>query len=125
MNEQRLNRIESAALKRFLEVECPRVSLPEQVLGGLCLASREYTGTGFLTEIEKAPAAKVFEPGTSLRWSKLGARLDDEKLECGFLVYVDDGYLTGIEGYTYGEAWPGDIKSFEIYDVPPFSPADR
>jgi hypothetical protein len=47
------------------------------------------------------------------------ARLNASKLETGYVVYVDNGYLTTIEGYTYGDDWPESIGSFELYELKP------
>lgn len=81
------------------------------------VTERELTGPGFLTDFEKCPALKLFRDGTSLRWGNVGVRLNAEKLDTGYVVYVDDGYLTAIEGYTYGEDWPETIDAMEVYEL--------
>ena len=81
------------------------------------VTERSMTGAGFLTDFERSDELKIFEDGVSLRWGKVGARLNASKLETGYLVYVDDGYLTAVEGYTYGEDWPNEITSVETYDL--------
>ncbi len=80
---------------------------------------REFTGVGFLTEFEPSEELKLFADGVTLRWGKVGARLNASKIETGYVVYVDNGYLTTIEGYTYGEEWPERIDSFELYELKP------
>ena len=62
---------------------------------------------------------KLFNDGVSLRWGKIGARLNVAKIETGYLVYVDDGYLTAVEGYTYGDEWPNQIDRMELYELKP------
>lgn len=32
----------------------------------------------------------------------------------GFLLYVDDGLITMLEGYTYGEPWPQPVGEFSL-----------
>jgi hypothetical protein len=83
------------------------------------VTDRELTGVGFLTEFERSEELKVFEAGVSLRWGSAGARLNASKIETGYLVYVDDGYITAVEGYTYGEDWPDQVQQIEIYKVEP------
>lgn len=77
---------------------------------------RDFTGIGFLTDFEPAEELRLFDSGVSLRWGKVGARLGSLKVDTGYLVYVDDGYITTVEGYTYGEDWPADIEPIELYD---------
>ena len=83
------------------------------------VTDRELTGVGFLTEFERSKELKLFDDGFSLRWGKLGARLNASKLETGYLVYVDNGYVTTIEGYTYGDEWPDQVENIELYELKP------
>jgi hypothetical protein len=80
---------------------------------------RHFTGVGILTEFEPSEELKLFVDGVALRWGKVGARLNTSKVETGYVVYVDNGYLTTIEGYTYGDDWPECIGSFELYELKP------
>ena len=36
------------------------------------------------------------------------------KYGLGFLVYIDNGLLKMLEGYTYGEPWPEHIDAFTL-----------
>lgn len=83
------------------------------------VSDRELTGVGFLTEFQRSEELKLFEADVSLRWGKVGARLNASKVETGYLVYVDDGYVTSVEGYTYGDEWPDQIEQIELYELKP------
>jgi hypothetical protein len=84
----------------------------------LLVASRDMTGAGFLTQFASSTeAVRAFEPGVSLRWGKVGARINDERMETSYVVYVDDGWLNAIEGYTYGDEWPANVDRFEVYPL--------
>jgi hypothetical protein len=73
---------------------------------------------GFLTEFERSPELKLFDAQASLRWGDIGARLNATRTETGYLVYVDGGYITAVEGYTYsGEKWPTQVESIEWYEL--------
>ena len=80
-------------------------------------SDREFTGAGFLTAFERTEELRLFESNVSLRWGKVGARLNASKVETGYLVYVDDGYLTTVEGYTYGDEWPESVDEIELYQL--------
>jgi hypothetical protein len=37
----------------------------------------------------------------------------------GFLVFVEDGKLRELEGYTYDEPWPDRLDHFELHYTDP------
>lgn len=81
------------------------------------VVARDFTGMGFLTHLEPSEETRLFEEGVALRWGQVGARLNTPKIETGYVVYVDNGYLRTLEGYTYGDDWPESIDSFELYEL--------
>ena len=83
------------------------------------VSDREFTGAGFLTEFERSEELRLFDAGVSLRWGKVGARLNASRVETGYLVYVDNGYVTTVEGYTYGDEWPDQVEQIELYELKP------
>ena len=60
---------------------------------------------------------KLFDDEVSLRWGEVGARINAACIETGYLVYVNRGQITAVEGYTYGEEWPGRVESIEWYEL--------
>jgi hypothetical protein len=70
-----------------------------------------------LTEFEPSPELRVLGEGVNLRWVKVGARLNAQRVETGYLVYVDGGCITTVEGYTYGVPWPERIDGIELYEL--------
>jgi hypothetical protein len=83
----------------------------------ISVVARDFTGIGFLTHFEPSDEAKLFADNVTLRWGNVGARLNASKISTGYVVYVDNGYLTTLEGYAYDEDWPAPITSFEVYDL--------
>lgn len=111
--------LERAVVESMLadrELPCLRRSVDFEAVN---VRDRDFTGVGFLTELEPSVGLKVFESGIRLRWGKVGARLNASKVETGFLVYVDDGYVSTVEGYTYGDEWPNKVEAFELYELKP------
>lgn len=78
---------------------------------------RSLTGAGFMTEFNRSAELTVFADDVSLRWGNVGARLNIGRIETGFLVYVDGGQVTAVEGYTYGDEWPSTIDTVEWYEL--------
>lgn len=112
--------LEKAVIERMLtDGELAPISRSIINFNVVTVSDREFTGAGFLTEFERSEELKLFGLGVSLRWGKVGARLGASKVETGYLVYVDDGYITAIEGYTYGDEWPGQVEQMELYELMP------
>jgi len=78
---------------------------------------RSFTGAGFMTEFDCSAELKLFPVEVSLRWGNVGARINASRIETGYLVYVDGGQITAVEGYTYGDEWPSTIDSVEWYEL--------
>lgn len=102
-----LEPIEAAVLQMLLDGDHPVLAALRQQLSGLSVKARDHTGVGFFTELLVAETARP----APLRSGK--ARFGDvdatsSSLQCGagFLLYVDDGLLTCLEGYAYEGPWP-------------------
>ena len=111
------NELEKLVLKSMLDDPELKPVVSAVNFDALTVMERDFTGTGFFTEFERSNGLKLFQDGVSMRWGKVGARLNANKLETGYLVYVDDGYMTTIEGYTYGDEWPDQITTIEMYEL--------
>lgn len=111
------NELEKLVIRSMLsdrEIEPLRSSVN---FDAVLIADRDLTGAGFLTEFQRSDELKLFGADVSLRWGKIGARLNASKVETGYVVYVDDGYVTSVEGYTYGDRWPDEIEQIELYEL--------
>lgn len=109
--------LERAVIRRILadpDLKHVRVTINFDTV---TVSERDQNGAGFMTHFERSEELRLFDNGVSLRWGKVGARLNAYKLETGYLVYVDDGYVSTIEGYTYGEKWPDLVEQFELYEL--------
>lgn len=110
--------LEAAVIEQMLaDPQCKPSRLPVAPLVALEVEERSVTEVGFLTSFVRNTAAKLFGDSTSMRWGNLVGRLNCE-VDVDFVVYVDDGYLTGVEGVTFGgEPWPSPVDQFELTAV--------
>ena len=110
-----LNSIEQKVLEFFLAKR--RGSTPESGIGlnGIIVSSRDYSGVGFMTELDRSETLRVGSQTESYTWGDIGGKLNSS-LESGYLVFVEKGHVSAIEGFVYGEAeWPQKIEEIEIY----------
>ena len=97
----RITRLEAAVLSVFSASVREAARL---VPGHLRVQRREIEPVGFFTHLEPSEATRVFPNNRNLAWSGLGARFGT--VDVGFVVFVNAGCVTMIEGYTYGDDWP-------------------
>ncbi len=82
------------------------------------VTERSLTEVGFITSFARTSATKLLSDDASARWGKVVGRLNAE-VSADFVVYVDEGYLTAIEGCTFGgEPWPSEVVEFDLTDLP-------
>jgi hypothetical protein len=118
----KLNEFEREVLGRFLADKDLRFSVDKIDMDAVTVADRSFTGIGFVTDVQKDENVRLLDDARSVRWCKVAARLNDEQIETGYVVYVDGGYLSGLEGFTYGgQQWPLRIGKLDLYSFDPTS----
>ncbi|MCL2726617.1 MAG: hypothetical protein FWD69_19530 [Polyangiaceae bacterium] len=77
------------------------------------LASREYTGAGFFLSFDVPPEAPALAT-KNFHFGDVTAAIDGLRYGAGFVVFVRNGRLDTLEGYSYEEPWPKEIRSFKL-----------
>jgi len=79
------------------------------------VAARSFTEAGFFVDFRKHDSLKVGESGEKYGWGEIGGRLNGQ-VHVGFEFYINEGYITMIEGFTYEwPTWPDEIHSYELF----------
>lgn len=80
------------------------------------LKERKFTGVGFFTEFDiqedMAINSKLSSP-----IGNIGANIKDLKHGAGFVLFLKNGYIHSLEGFTYDEPWPEKISQFELFEI--------
>ncbi len=109
-----LNNLEKAIIKQFLTEKGVSIADDDTFFSDLNVDCRDFSGVGFITNLNKSPKLNVGTSHDSYKWGNLGAKLNSS-IDTGYLLYVENGCLNTIEGYTYTEDWPDDIFQIETY----------
>lgn len=110
-----LEPLELAVLRKLLDGKHPVLAALRDQIQGLNVKSRKLTGAGFFLELSTAPAACPAPLGSkNFRIGDVQATLAGLKHGAGFLLYVEDGLLHMLEGYSYEEAWPPEALGFSL-----------
>lgn len=122
-----LTDLERAVLLRFLEGDDPLARALRDQVAMAEVREREFTGTGFFTYLLVRPGGdSVPIPDGVVHPPLIGdVKVRAENLRHGadFALFVKDGRLDLLEGYTLGgEPWPVDLGHFVVLrDAPPGS----
>lgn len=116
-DERQLNSFERAILEKLLDGDHPVLAALRAQVKSCEVSSREFTGVGFFTNLNVDPSvgpAPTSRPRIHVRG--VGAEISGLKHGAGFVLFVADGYLDFLEGFTYDEPWPPVISEFSLVD---------
>ena len=107
--------IECAVIKEYCSSQGLVLENEEMFCSRFSVVSREFTGVGFITELIPSKCPGSYHANEQEVWGKLGAILNSS-VDTGYLVYIEDGKICAIEGFTYGgENWPDEITKIQLY----------
>jgi hypothetical protein len=96
-----LTSLEAAVLRAFVdELDSPLKEKLAQQIADASVASRKNTGGGFYTDFEIGNGPH--NPLPDLKDRTVVGRVDGLQLGMGFVLWVKDGRLACLEGYSYG-----------------------
>lgn len=70
---------------------------------------REFTGHGFFTDFEYSGTDRLPDTCGNTELGDLSVMLNGFCL-VGFVLFIKNGTITCLEGYTYGDKWPDVIE---------------
>ena len=109
-----LPKIEMDALKMLLEeAGRPYPELYEQ-LSVARIKNKKYTGVGFQLNLEIPHDAKRIKGSPTFPLALVFAEIKELKRGAGFVLFIKDGMLTQLEGFTYDEPWPDMISEYRL-----------
>lgn len=77
--------------------------------------SREFTGAGFYTTFKINDSAPMLVGKNSFQLGDVIGTIKGVKYGVGFVLFIKDGKIDFLEGYTYGEEkWPENIEDFRL-----------
>src|SRR4051812_20594620 len=102
-----LTPLESAVLDKLLECHEELLDAIREQLAHASVSSRKFTGVGFFTHFAIPAEAPVRRDLESAELKHVGAKISGLADGAGFILFIRDGVISFLEGYTYGDAaWP-------------------
>lgn len=106
--------LEQQVLQMLLAGDDPVLSILRRQLEIAQRAPREYSGVGFFTHFRVPLEAPRLPGGPSFRFGDVIAEMDGLEHGAAFVLFVDGGVLTMLEGYTYDESWQQPVSSINL-----------
>jgi hypothetical protein len=107
---------ERAVLAKLLDGEHPILAALRSQLSTLVVGAREASGVGCFTHFAPGPETRAV-PSLPPRFviSDVEAAMEGLARGAGFLVFVENGLLTMLEGFSYDEPWPATITGLSLW----------
>jgi hypothetical protein len=105
-----LTTLEDRALEMLLRGEHETLSVLRQQAEQARVSSRKMTGVGFYTEFVVPPEVPRVPGHPTFKMGDVNGTADNVKHGLGFLLYVKEGTLSMLEGYTYDDPWPDEVR---------------
>jgi hypothetical protein len=88
-------------------------------ISSLRFSVRNLTGTGYFLEFEALPEPLRADPENAVLSTDLVTRRPPPCDLVGFTLFINGGFITSFEGYTFGDvAWPDELmEDWLIFDV--------
>lgn len=110
-----LTKIEKAVLDMMLDRPGEKFEIIRRQLALAQIKARTLSGVGFCTEFIIPPNTAVKRDLPNMEIGGVGAELPDLKHGAGFVLFVRDGVITMLEGFTYDEPWPTSNDGFKLF----------
>lgn len=110
-----LTPLENAVIEALLERTGEPFDIIRQQLAHALVTERRFTGVGFFTNFAVATDAPVRRDLPDMTFGDVGAEFPGLQHGAGFLLFVRDGVVCMLEGFTYDEKWPMNADKFRVY----------
>jgi hypothetical protein len=115
--EATMNELERAVMDAALAGEDSRLVILREQLSTAEVTSRDFTEAGFLTHFSVTGQAPRLTEPIKNPIDDVCAELVGEEHPAGFLVWVEDGVLQSLEGFSYIAKWPADAQLQRLFYV--------
>jgi len=111
---EQLTNLERTVLEMMLVGDNSELRILREQFSKVVVAAREMTGHGFFADLEIPSYLPRLSRNGRVTITDISAHLPDVKHGAGFVLFVDDGALSCLEGFCYDESWPDSTAGFEL-----------
>jgi hypothetical protein len=112
-----LTPLERAVMNKLLEGEDDILAVLRRQLEEAKVSQRKMTGAGFYLTFAIPNGVSRIPGDLTVKFGDVEAEIANLTDGAGFLLYLQNGCLHMLEGYTYDGPWPAEIDQFKLsYD---------
>jgi len=109
-----LNELEQAVLDKLLGGDHPILSALRVQAKRVRVVRRKCTGVGFFCDFDVPQDVPRLTQKTDFHFGDVTATVDGLTHGAGFVLFVRNGHLAVLEGYTYDEPWPQGLHNVAL-----------
>jgi hypothetical protein len=109
-----LTPLERAVMNKLLEGEDDILAALRRQLDVAKIIKRELTGVGFFLTFAIPDETRRIEGVSEAKLGDVHAEMNNLKNGASFVLYIRNGRLHMLEGYTYDEPWPSEIMGLKL-----------
>jgi len=114
-NSSSFEEFEKRVIEKLLEGEDNVLKILRKQYEKATVKSRKFSGTGFYTEFEFPDGVVKLEPLKSFQFGDVIGSMDGVNDGVGFVLFVKNGVIDFLEGYTYGnEKFPETVLNYQL-----------
>lgn len=110
-----LTPLEKAVIDTLLDEKGEPFDIIRQQLAHASVTKRVFTGVGFITDFFVPKDASIRRDLPDATLGDVGMEFPSLQHGAGFLLFIRNGVITMLEGYTYDEPWPESIDGFRAF----------
>jgi hypothetical protein len=108
-----LTALEAAVVQKLLAGDHPFLIALRTQAASAEVRDREMTGVGFYTALRVQPVPVIAGSG-EYELEDVLAELEGLDHGAGFILYVRNGVMDLLEGFSYDEPWPSAVGAFSL-----------
>ncbi|HXD00433.1 MAG TPA: hypothetical protein VN048_13910 [Verrucomicrobiae bacterium] len=112
-----LTPLEKAVLDLMVDKPGEPFETVRQQLAYVRFANRKTTGVGFFTHFVVPVDAPVRRDLPNMEITGISASFPDVQHGAGFILFIRDGVVSFLEGFTYDDPWPEKTDEFTLSKV--------
>ena len=104
---------EKAVMQKLIEEDTSINKILQEQYKKAKVENRNFTGVGFFTDFEiPEDTPRVIET-VKYGYGNVSGKINN--IDIGFILFIKDGIIICLEGYTYYDSWPDIITHYELY----------
>ena len=105
---------EKAVMNKIMEEDTSINAILRKQYKKSYVESRDFTGVGFFTDFKIPKGTPFIHEKVEYAHGNVEAVINGID-GFGFILFIKDGVMSSLEGYTWRESWPEAINSYQLF----------